>query len=378
MLLKNYQTILTATKNIKFMNKSIGFFIFFFLELSITNLFSQPVHNHWLTLNPLEYVDSLPKNISKTKSIAVIVEKDRANGQFLVDKFHPTFIKSGIDPVSYYLVDDLFANKFISEKLSEEFTKREIKYIIVLSHSQQGYELVITPFSKSASFIEAGAKAWRMKSLESKSITRSLYAQAYSLERQNLLVVDKPEFRTPNYPLKGQRREAYKPDLRSETLNIPLFEKKVLDSTQQHPPEFIEIVNLFNQEVERKNAELKNIFSNYPYPYEFIEGNTLASELIKNNVRYVVEIIHTTNRDIRAVLNYKEKIVGVTEYVTITMKDGQGAIKRISANAPAFKYYIKHLPSNSFYLGTKWDADVTWQEALQNHIGLLVAEISDF
>jgi len=88
-----------------------------------------------------------------------------------------------------------------------------------------------------------------------------------------------------------------------------------------------------------------------------------------------VDVIHTSNRNIREILNYKEKVVGVTEYVTIRMQNGQGAIERIHYDEPVFKYYIKHLPSNSIYLGTKWDADRTWQDAFQNHLGLLVNEI---
>ncbi|MDH5366865.1 MAG: hypothetical protein OEW67_07755 [Cyclobacteriaceae bacterium] len=357
------------------MNKYLILFVFCFSEPSITKLISQPVHKNWLNFNSLEYVDVLPKYISQTKSIAVLIEKNQTDALAMAEKFHPTFIKSGIDPVNYYLVDDLFANKFISEKLSEEFIKREIKYIIILNHTKQGYELIITPFSKTSSFIEPREKAWRMQNPKPEVITRSLYAQAYALERQNLLVVDKPEFRSPIYTLIGQRLEAYKPDLRSETLYIPLFEKKVLDSTQQHSQKLIQIVNLFNHDVDRKNAELRNIFSNYPHPHEFINENMPAETMLKNNVRYVLEMIHTTNQNIRAILNYKEKVLGVTEYVTVTMKNGQGNIKRIPSSATTFKYYIKHLPSNSYYLGTKWDADYTWQEALQNHIGLLIAEI---
>jgi len=358
------------------MNFRFVVFVVFLFGVSSFNLFSQTIHTQWLDLNPLIYVDSLPKYISKTKSIAVVVAKNREDGQNLAHLFHPIFIKSGIDPVSYYHVDDLFANAFISKKLSEEFVKRDIKYMVVLSNQQRGYEIVITPFSKSESFINAGGKAWRMQNIDAKIIGKAIYALSYSFERQNLLVVDQPEFRPINSPIKGQRLEAFKPDLRSETLYIPLFEKHVPDSTIVYSNEALANITQHNNGVDQKNEELKSLFSEYPFPYSFIEGDLIPKELMKNNIRYVLDVVHTTNHDIRSVLNYKEKITGVTEYVTVSMDRGQGKIKRISANAPTYKYYIKHLPSNSYYLGTKWDADLSWQEALQNHIGLLVAEIS--
>lgn len=355
------------------MNKSL--LVIFFFVLAIESVSAQTINYDWIKTQPLNYVNQLPEDISQTKSIAIVISSTREKGEVLANEFHPAFVKSGIDPVSYYHVDDLFANEYISEELVKEFIKREIKYLIIINHSFDGYVLVIATFSASNSFIDVEKSAWRLQNTEIKTITRTLYSQAYSLKRKNYLVVDQPEFRVPDVMIKGQRFEAYKPDLRSETLYVPLFQPILLDSTIQYAENTLLAINNYNNRITKKNQELITLFSTYPFPHEFISKNSSDEELMKNNVRYLLQSIHTTNESIRSILNFKEKTIGVTEYITVTAKEGASSIKRIPTSSPVYKYFIKHLPSNSFYLGTKWDTDITWQESLQNHLKLLEAEI---
>ena len=345
---------------------------------SLLVLEAQTINKNWLELNPLEYVDNLPKYLAQTKSIGVVISDNRRKEVELANLFHPTFKRSGIDPVSYYHVDELFGNILISEELTKEFIKREIKYIIIMRKVSENYEVIITAFSESDSYIEAGRKAWRMSSPEAGSITRAIYSQAHSLERHNFLISDVPEFNSLEFNIRGQRFEAFKPDLRNETLYIPLFKEAKFDSNLNSHDTLMVEFEKHNRAVAAKNEELKALFSDYPYPHEFIIPGQDEDDMRKKGIWYVLKVLHTDNKDCRSILGYREKNMAVTEYISITMNNGQGNVKRIGADEPVFKFYIKHLPSNSFYMGTKWDADVTWQEALQNHLGLLKAEIGSF
>lgn len=343
--------------------------------LSISDIFGQTVNYDWLNVQPITYVNQPPEDLTQEKSIAIVIAPTPEKGTLLAQKFHSTFMRSGVDPVSYYHVDDLFANNFISEKLTEKFAKREIKYLVIINHSSTTYEIVFATFSGTASFIDIDKPAWRLINEDFEAINRSLYSQTHSLERRNFLIADQPEFQAPSSTIVGQRFEAFKPDLKTETLYVKLFEPLAVDSALVYTQNTLLSIKNFNSRVEKQNLELKTILSNYPYPYEFIGDDFTNEELSQKNVKYVLESIHTNNGSIREVLKYKEKNIDVTEYISVTVNGEPNSIKRIGVNVPVYKYYIKHLPSTSFYLGTKWDSDITWQAALKNHIGLLRAEI---
>jgi hypothetical protein len=50
-------------------------------------------------------------------------------------------------------------------------------------------------------------------------------------------------------------------------------------------------------------------------------------------------------------------------------------LKNIAANTVVYKFYVRHIDSGNIFLGTKWDADTTWQDALKNFIGGFKAEL---
>ena len=56
-------------------------------------------------------------------------------------------------------------------------------------------------------------------------------------------------------------------------------------------------------------------------------------------------------------------------------KDGKVTLRSIPVNAPVYKYYVKHLYTKDVYTGDKWDADETWEDALQNFIMKMKADL---
>jgi hypothetical protein len=43
-------------------------------------------------------------------------------------------------------------------------------------------------------------------------------------------------------------------------------------------------------------------------------------------------------------------------------------VKTITAETPVYKFYFRQIEFNNVFLGTKWDADVSWEKGLQNFI----------
>ena len=341
-----------------------------------TPAISQTFYKDFLLTHPFQFVDALPVDLLQVKTVGVVISDNRATGESLANKIHPVFVKSGIDPVGYYHIDDLYPGSFAKSALMDDFEKREIKYVIFLCDVRDDIEIVIAPFGNAYDYVSYEPASFRITHKEVTPITRVIYSLASSLERKNFLIVEHPEFQELKGSFKGQRFEAYKPDLKSETLYIPFFEEIKRDSSQVYSSATLDAIRLHNNAVAQMNEELKSTFANYPFPYEFFHYEKDEQLLAKKDIRYVLESVHTINGNARSLLNFKEKNLAVTEYVTVTMNNGQGAIKRIATTAPIYKYYIRHLPSNSYYLGTKWDADEQWQNALSNHIGLLIAEIN--
>lgn len=347
------------------------------LTLGVVQLFAQPKYAKILDCTYLEYVDRLPKNLISKKSIGVLIADTRDQAEKMAEAAHPRFAKSGIDVVAYYHVDDLFAGKALSKGLADEFVKREIVQLIFLVRKPTGYRVVITPFSKDDNFVKHGKKAWQMESNQLADIVDQMYRMSVSLEKKNFLVSDSPEMGRITHKVNGRRYEAYKPDLKTEKMAVLLHVKVVLPEELQGKPDFDKIksnVAKYNQQLNLENEKIRNAFVNYPYPHGFIAEALTEKQLRDKGYNYVLNNIHTTSNTIRELLKYEKK-QGVTDYIVVRMNEGKGEVVRIKGDVPVYKYYVRNIPSDTYYLGAKWDADLTDKAALNNHVQLLIAEI---
>jgi hypothetical protein len=59
---------------------------------------------------------------------------------------------------------------------------------------------------------------------------------------------------------------------------------------------------------------------------------------------------------------------------SVTYDGGQPQLKNIPSNTPVYKVYFKHIDSGNVFLGTKWDADLTLEQAILNQIRAFKAE----
>lgn len=343
----------------------------------VPKLFAQAEYHDILDRTYLEYVDRLPNNLTSEKSICVLIADTRVQGEKMAEIAHPTFAKSGVDVVAYYHVDDLFAGSILSKPLADEFVKREIAQLIFIVKKSSGYKVVITPFSKDAAFVKHGKKAWQMESNDLANIVNQLYLMSASLERKNFLISDAPEYGRFNYKVKGRRYEAYKPDLKSEKLAVPLYLPINLPNDLEGKEGFSKVkivVDNYNAQVTQRNEAIRNAFKNYPYPHVFIDELLTEKQLRAKGYNYVLHNLHATSNIIRDLLKYEKK-QGVTDYISVRMTGGKGEVVRLKGDIPVHKYYVRSIPSDTYYLGAKWDADITDDAALNNHVQLLIAEI---
>jgi hypothetical protein len=59
---------------------------------------------------------------------------------------------------------------------------------------------------------------------------------------------------------------------------------------------------------------------------------------------------------------------------TTYFADGLPQIKTIPTTDRVYKFYMKNLEYGNIFLGNKWDADTSWQDALRNYVMALRAD----
>jgi RNA polymerase sigma factor (sigma-70 family) len=126
-------------------------------------------------------------------------------------------------------------------------------------------------------------------------------------------------------------------------------------------------IQKYNAKVASSNNVLKGAMQDYPFKYELVEYDGDDKKLYNAGYQYVLLNLNTTGYTIREMLNY-EVDKNETDYITMKTSNGKTILRTIPVHAPVYKFYVKHLVTGDVYLGTKWDADETMDEALKNYI----------
>lgn len=266
-------------------------------------------------------------------------------------KIQESFQRSGIDAVVYFETDYLFASTDASNALSEYLNQREITNLVFLQKNDEGYAAYITEFNTKSTLVEKNQYAFSATDKILSELLLKIYrTSASSLKKQNLLVVDIPETAITINPILGRRSDFFAIDLKIDPIAIP----KTGD--------------------ENTDKELAEIFGIYPLKYKLTEPGLTEKELRKQGNYYVLCVIHARGKVAKELLGY-DMTKAETALVSVTYPNDQPVLKNFSADEPVYKYYIKHIDSQNVFLGTKWDADLTWQQALLNHLKGFKAEL---
>lgn len=267
-----------------------------------------------------------------------------------ITTMHEGFIRAGIDAVAYFSVDQVLAGGEVAESFAEYFVKREITHIILIQKIS-GFSIYITPFNGKSDLVNANQSAWTTKAVSLNEALNTVYRSALSSnKKKNLLINETPETDLPVRIIDGERKENFAYDLKVDNLAVPTFNNTELDTA------------------------LASLFKLYPLRYKLTDHTIPDRELRTKGFLYVLCFVHTRSSTARELLGYPVS-KAESAFVSVTYPNGQVQLKTIAADTPVFKFYIRHIDSGNVFLGTKWDAETTWQQALQNYIKAMKVEM---
>lgn len=335
----------------------------------------------------MDYGNDLPAGLLDSRS-AVFVSvppknsrtSERGDWKGFATEMHQEFRKMGIDAVMYLNAEDVTAGVDVTEAYSELLNSRQIKNLILLSrvnlkiggNESERVVVVVTAYNGSKTFMSHGQPAWKDQDKDMAKVVKNLGRAVYrsKQEQKNFLITESPEFFTDVDIIKSRRFPSFAGDLKVDKLAVPMYTK--VEIPQNRPGGAInnnieKEIERYNARVESANNVLKSTLKNYPFAYEMVPFDGDEKKLFQQGFQYVLLNLHSTGYTIRELLNY-EVDKSETDYITMKIKDGKTLLRTIPVNAPVYKFYVKHLATGDIYIGTKWDADETVDEALKNHI----------
>ena len=317
----------------------VRFLLTFSFLVYTSYLFGQGVDSFLTKLKPGATV---PSDLLATRSVVL---HDYTFEQQELETIQKSFQQTGIDAVAYYANDLILSGRDITPVLVDYLIGREIKYLIFLEKGVGFYSFTITPFNNKSDFIDAGQSAWRIKHNNLKEMLGFIYGTALnSQKKKNFLINDFPEPGIVPNIFKGRRSEYFSLDLKVDKLAVPKFENENMDK------------------------ELEEFFKTvYQFEYKLTDLATEEKELRKQSLMYVLCYIHTRDGAAKEILGY-DMTKSESALASVTYPNGAMQLKTIPSETSVYKFYFRHIDSGNVYLGTKWDADVTWQEALRNYI----------
>jgi hypothetical protein len=257
------------------------------------------------------------------------------------------FQQIGIDVVSYVESERALAGHDLMNAYSAYFVKRNLKFLIFMKKDNQEYQLYFVSFNATPHWTGPDPSAWFVHSSSLNGVLQTIYrAVISSQKRQNFLVNDYPERSSPLGAIRGNARrdENLAPNIRVLKLAVP----RTGDS--------------------RTDSELESYLKeHFPIKYVMVEPNVEEKDLVQNGFVYVLRFIHAPGSVAKEILGY-DMTKGESAFMSASYPGGTLQLKTIPSGNTIYKFYIKHIEDEIFYLGLKWDADVTWQDALKNHV----------
>ncbi len=319
------------------------------LTFSFTASYAQVIitPNEWI--DQLNLKAGLPEKLLATRSVVFYSFTMTAKE---IDDAQKSFQRSGIDAIAYFEFDRLLASRDVTRTFSNYLESRDISNIVFVEKREKDFRLTVTPFNKKESIIDSQQNAWSISNVVLTDALKELYRTAANQQKkQNLLINDVAEMDFSINPIVGRRNEFYASDLKVDPLSVP------------------------KTGVEEIDKQLEEIFTaNYPLKFKLTEPRVSERDLRKQGSLYVLGFMYARDGVAKSLLGY-DMSKSESALVSITYPNGQQQLKNIPIDTPVFKFYFKHIDSGNVFLGNKWDADLTWQQALLNQIKGMKAEL---
>lgn len=290
----------------------------------------------------------LPEEVMNKRSIVI---HSPAFTDQEIKTVHETFVRTGLDAVAYFPADQVLAGGDPERAYNKYFIKREISCIILLQKKQSGFSCYITLYNGKADIIDINQSGWSLHAPSLSQLMNDIYRSALSTyQKKNLLINEVAETNLPVRILEGNRNETYSYDLKVDNLAVPAFNDSIA------------------------NRELAEIFKNYPLRNQIVDNKLTDQELRKKGFLYILCVVHARSRVAKELLGYTVN-PSESAFVSVTYPGSEMQLKNIPGETEVYKFYVRHIDSGNVYLNPKWDADTSWQQALQNFIKGMKAEM---
>lgn len=283
-----------------------------------------------------------PANLLSSRAVALY---DYTLTSAELAEFQRGFQRIGIDAIAYFTKDVVIAGKDPLKAYSEYFEERQISFLLLLERGSYGYRFTAMPYNHKPSLVDAGQPAWQVSQPKINELLTNIIQDAWrSQKKSNYLINESPETDIAVDVVKGRRQEFYAIDLKIDNLAVPKFGNETMD------------------------AALEQFFSEtYPLKYKVVDAGSDEQALRRQGFLYILCFVHTRGEAAKEVLGY-DMSKGEKSYASIAYPEGQLQLKILAKDEVIYKFYFRHIDNGNVFLGTKWDADIQWLDALRNHV----------
>lgn len=353
------------------------------LLITLLLLFSQAGIAQELVYDFMNYqkTTKIPEGLNSERSVVLFsVPSERKQftevGAYeeMINQAHRAFVTMGIDAVLYLNQLDYLASKKSMDAYQVLFDQRRVEHVIFLTKHVDSYEILISPIAKNSFLIEHDAKVFYLKDTDLYSLLLRLGREVRRAgqEVSNFLIPEKPNYLEGISIVEKSLLKNYPSILRRSKLAVERFSPFEIPQGTDSLSAFK--IRQHNMAISRKNRELEEIIKSYPYAYEMVEPMS-DEELIRKRFQYVLRSISGKAESVRRMLDYNV-LPSETGFVSLLPSEEKTKTKMIPKNALVHKFYIKQNVSKNVHAG-EWDADISWQAALQNLIGNLSNDLKN-
>lgn len=301
---------------------------------------------------------TLPETFFNGKSVVLVSADPGASPvmtwKAVADSVHRALVDAGADPVAYYELEKVALSEAVQTDYAKTFEKRNIKNVVLVTRKKNGMSIHVGQFSGDSKIITS-TSLYGVQASDVPTASSQFAAIGQSVQSQNLLVLDVPEFLT----ISTEETSSSEKFLARNPLNLDVFKLGVpLEGSSAETG----LLSYFRYDMYGKSAEsilaeqasqkagIEQILkSQYPYEVEWLTEAKTQQELIKDKVQFVLMKVQGREADLM-------KSMGLEP------KTGE------SASRIVVKYYIKLLVRDELYIGPEWDADPDWRVALDNFL----------
>jgi hypothetical protein len=261
---------------------------------------------------------------------------------------HTFFQQTGIDAVGYFDIARVLAGHESRKAYAANLSARGVKFLILFQKNEKGYLFTFCPFNGKQDFVENKSVVWQQENGSLNELLKTIYRFAVSnLKKQNFLINDLPETDLVINVFRGRINQTFSVQVKTFKTAIPRFGNAIAD------------------------AELETYLKeNFPVKYELVDPQVDEATLSAKGFRTILRFVHTSGLLAKEMLGYDMTQQARSLPTAITVNN-EVQIKTILAGQPVYKFFFKNLEYGDLFLGTKWDADITWQDALRNHLEAL-------